>query len=272
MAVEINVKEEEVQLNVNYNTVASNPEGTPTKENEIILFSVPTLGQNASDYTETDKAAVLTVINAVAAAEKPVVVMNADGSLIPASYFKQGTTHYFVGISPDSLPGEGGEVWFTYVKYNTANNSLAANTHANIGDDGEWLQDIADLETDFRIPTNNLVFKAVTLALENFNSSLEQLRQMIPTQSRITDITLYEDKWTDTDSPTRFEQIVEIEGVTNRSQVDLTPTPEQLETFRGQELALTARQKGGVVTVTAVGEKAPEGDHVVQVTITEVII
>ncbi len=139
-----------------------------TNTSNVIPLTVPTLVQGASDYTDADKAAVQAAIDAVAEAEKPVIVLNANGSLIPAAYYKQGAMHYFVGISPDSLPGDGngGEVWLTYVKYNTSNGSLTVNDHANAADDGEWLKDIADLEADFRIPTNNLVYRAIKLALE----------------------------------------------------------------------------------------------------------
>ena len=125
------------------------------------------------------------------------------------------------------------------------------------------LQDTGDSEED------TMSQKAITEALNVVALRLEQLRQMIPMQSRITDITLYEGGWIGTESP--YYQVVAVDGVTNRSQVDLTPTAEQLETFRDQELSLTASQKGGVVTVKAVGDK-PIGDHIVQVTITEVTI
>lgn len=67
----------------------------------------------------------------------------------------------------------------------------------------------------------------------------------------------------------RYSQVVELEGVTENSQVDLTPTADQLEIFRGKDLALVAENEGGVVTVIAIGDK-PTKDYVMQVTITEV--
>lgn len=67
----------------------------------------------------------------------------------------------------------------------------------------------------------------------------------------------------------RFSQVVDIDGVTEKSQVDLTPSAEQLEIFYDKSLALVAENEGGVVTVIAVGQK-PENDYTIQVTITEV--
>jgi hypothetical protein len=66
-----------------------------------------------------------------------------------------------------------------------------------------------------------------------------------------------------------YSQIVTIDGVTSNSQVDLTPTEEQLVIWRSKEIAFTTKNSGGVVTVYAIGQK-PENDYTVQVTITEV--
>ena len=66
-----------------------------------------------------------------------------------------------------------------------------------------------------------------------------------------------------------YSQVVYIDGVTENSQVDLTPSAEQLGVFYEKSLALVAENEGGVVTVYAIGQK-PENDYAVQVTISEV--
>lgn len=64
-------------------------------------------------------------------------------------------------------------------------------------------------------------------------------------------------------------QVVSIEGVTENSQVDLTPSVEQLVTFYEKDLTFVTENDGGVVTVYAIGQK-PQNDYTIQVTITEV--
>ena len=72
-----------------------------------------------------------------------------------------------------------------------------------------------------------------------------------------------------TESEGKHSQVVSITGVTKDSQVDLTPSEEQLIIWRKKELAFTTKNVGGVVTVYAIGQK-PENDYTIQVTITEV--
>ena len=66
-----------------------------------------------------------------------------------------------------------------------------------------------------------------------------------------------------------YQQVVTVEAVTKNSQVDLTPDVQQLAVFYEKDLTFLTRNKGGVVTVYAVGQK-PLNDYAVQVTLTEV--
>lgn len=66
-----------------------------------------------------------------------------------------------------------------------------------------------------------------------------------------------------------YHQVVSIEGVTENSQVDLTPSVEQLVIFYEKDLTFVTENDGGIVTVYAIGQK-PENDYIIQVTITEV--
>lgn len=66
-----------------------------------------------------------------------------------------------------------------------------------------------------------------------------------------------------------YSQVVSIEGVTEYSQVDITPDAKQLAAFYEKDLALVAENEDGVITVYAIGQK-PANDYTIQVTITEV--
>jgi hypothetical protein len=68
-----------------------------------------------------------------------------------------------------------------------------------------------------------------------------------------------------------YSQVVIIEGVTENSQVDLTPSVDQLVVFYEKDLTLVTENDGGVVTVYAIGQK-PTNDYTIQVTITEVSV
>ena len=85
----------------------------------------------------------------------------------------------------------------------------------------------------------------------------------------IGEITLRAADWVGDDSP--YSQVVKIDGVTAYSQVDLTPSVEQLSVFYYKDLAFVTENDGGIVTVYAIGQK-PENDHTIQVTITEVYV
>ena len=68
-----------------------------------------------------------------------------------------------------------------------------------------------------------------------------------------------------------YSQVVSIEGVTENSQVDITPSVEQLVIFYEKDITFVTENEGGVVTVYAIGQK-PMLDYNIQVTITEVSV
>lgn len=84
---------------------------------------------------------------------------------------------------------------------------------------------------------------------------------------RIGDVTLKSDKWTG--SGYLFSQVVDIDDVTKNSQVDLTPSVEQLAVFYEKDITFVTENVNGVVTVYVIGQK-PQNDYTIQVTITEV--
>jgi hypothetical protein len=86
-------------------------------------------------------------------------------------------------------------------------------------------------------------------------------------QARIAYVDLLAANWVGDKNP--YSQIVKVDGVTENSQVDLTPSVEQLVVFYEKDLGFVTENEDGVVTVYAIGQK-PENDYTMQVTITEV--
>ena len=85
--------------------------------------------------------------------------------------------------------------------------------------------------------------------------------------ARIGNVNLLASEWVD--RGIYYSQEVEIDGVTENSQVDLTPSIEQLAIFYQKDLGFVTENEDGRVTVYAIGQK-PENDYTIQVTITEV--
>ena len=85
--------------------------------------------------------------------------------------------------------------------------------------------------------------------------------------ARIAYVDLLAANWIGDVSP--YSQVVQIDSVTENSQVDLTPSIEQLVIFYEKDLGFVTENEDGVVTVYAIGQK-PTNDYTIQVTITEV--
>lgn len=88
-------------------------------------------------------------------------------------------------------------------------------------------------------------------------------------KATIGTVNLLADKWSGSEN--LYSQVVVIDGVTENSQVDLTPSADQLVVFYEKDLTLVAENEDGVVTVYVIGQK-PANDYTIQVTITEVAV
>ena len=88
------------------------------------------------------------------------------------------------------------------------------------------------------------------------------------TAVKLTEISLPAANWKGATSP--YSQVVEVEGVSVNSKVDLQPSVEQLEIFHDKDIAFSTENDGGVVTVYAIGDK-PTNDYIIQATIMEVL-
>ena len=87
--------------------------------------------------------------------------------------------------------------------------------------------------------------------------------------ARITEIDLLASAWTGTDG--LYSQVVDIDGISTKSQVDLQPSAEQLALFHEKDIAFVTENEYGVVKVYVIGDK-PTRDYTMQVSITEVVI
>ena len=85
----------------------------------------------------------------------------------------------------------------------------------------------------------------------------------------VSNITLLAANWVGDASP--YTQIVNINGVTPYSKIDIQPSIEQLAIFHEKEITLVAENENGIVTISCVGQK-PMNDYTIQVTMTEVIV
>ncbi len=85
------------------------------------------------------------------------------------------------------------------------------------------------------------------------------------TAVKLTEITLLAANWKGGESP--YSQVVEVEGVSVNSKVDLQPSVEMLN---DKVIAFSTENDGGVVTVYAIGDK-PTNDCTIQATIVEVV-
>ena len=107
----------------------------------------------------------------------------------------------------------------------------------------------------------NLAEQVAASALDIFRSNLKP--------AKIGEVTLPATAWVG--EANLYSQVVSIDGVTEHSQVDLTPDVQQLAVFYEKDLTFVTENEDGVVTVYAIGQK-PTNDYTIQVTITEVEI
>lgn len=102
---------------------------------------------------------------------------------------------------------------------------------------------------------------------EKARNEIEELKNSGGSIATIGSVSLPAANWTG--SGNLWHQVVNIVGTTENSQVDLTPSVEQLAVFYEKDLAFVTENEDGVVTVYAIGQK-PTNDYTIQVTITEV--
>lgn len=124
------------------------------------------------------------------------------------------------------------------------------------------------LEVSYNVDTNLYIEKLRATITELHNEVEDLKKNGMPSVARISYVELPASGWQGDVSP--YRQEVTVPGATENSQVDLTPSVDQLTVFHNKDLAFVAENDGGTITVYAVGQK-PENDYTIQVTITEVV-
>ena len=124
--------------------------------------------------------------------------------------------------------------------------------HGFEGTEEEWL---ASLKGDFTEEDKREIVDAVLAEIGGV------------AKARIGYVTLSASAWEGEGN--LWSQVVNVDGATENSQVDLTPNVEQLAVFYEKDITFVTENDNGVVTVYAIGQK-PVNDYTIQVTITEV--
>jgi hypothetical protein len=125
-----------------------------------------------------------------------------------------------------------------------------------------------DLNVKFSEPNVTRMSVKFTEYTRNAAAEFDGLQVMnTGSKARIGVATLRASAWVGKDN--LYSQVVNIDGVTKNSQVDLTPNVQQLLVFYEKDLSFVTENDEGIVTVYAIGQK-PANDYTIQVTITEV--
>lgn len=95
------------------------------------------------------------------------------------------------------------------------------------------------------------------------------LSQVQGSAGRIANVSLPASGWKGSGS--LYSQVVPMTGLTEKSQVNLTPSVEQLSVFYEKDIAFTTENDGGKLTVYVIGQK-PTNDYVIPANIVEVIV
>ena len=85
---------------------------------------------------------------------------------------------------------------------------------------------------------------------------------------QVSSVVLRASAWEGSDGA--YSQVVEVDGVTPYTKVDLQPSLEQIEIFHEKDIAFTTENNNGIVRVHVVGDK-PQNDYTIQVTLKEVV-
>ena len=85
--------------------------------------------------------------------------------------------------------------------------------------------------------------------------------------TRLASVTLLASAWEGEGK--LFSQVVNVDGSTPYSKVDLQPSVEQLAIFHEKDIAFSTENEDGVVTVYVIGDR-PNNDYTIQATVTEV--
>ena len=123
------------------------------------------------------------------------------------------------------------------------------------------------LETEKTIEEqNSSIIETVLLQLTNIKTDLSNYQR----KPKLKTIELLVDSWSLVEGLV-YAQSVSVFGISKFSQVELRPSPSQLQDLLTSEISLTAANDGGLITVFAIGG-IPSSDYYMQIIISEVDI
>lgn len=168
----------------------------------------------------------------------------------------------------------------TLTDFNETSSSINSTVSENTQSfDSELNEEVKYFTSEFGevyelVDTSEIPIPGRTSELENDSGFLteDDVVEMLANNikiAKIGEVTLLASAWKGSNN--LYRQVVEIEGVTENSQVDLTPNVQQLAIFYEKDLSFVTENDGGIVTVYVIGQK-PDNDYTMQVTITEVVV
>ena len=131
------------------------------------------------------------------------------------------------------------------------------------------IQDAADPSGDTSTDPELPIWAQIQEQIKKLEEGQATGKPAVTATARIAEINLLAGNWVG--GANQYSQVVEVEGATENSQVNITPSVEQLVIFYEKDLTFVTENDGGVVTVYAIGQK-PTNDYTIQVTITEVTV
>lgn len=195
------------------------------------------------------------------------VVYGKDGQSVTHEW--DGTTLKVTsasGTSSADLKGEKGDTGeaFTYEDFTEEQLASLKGEKGDKGDSGVYLGS-GDMPDDCNVqidPDGEPI---------DLRQEVEDIvESFIGTKTaRMGIVTLLASAWAG--SGNLYSQVVTIDGITERSQINLTPTVSQMATFYEKDITFITENADGVLTVYVIGQK-PQNDYTIQASIVEVSV
>ena len=228
------------------------------------VFSLSRLAVNNNRFrcafTETEPAAEVTCFGGTSNNETYDRGLKIENIVAP-----ENAKYFFVYLSNQADPIENIQIEYgpTATEYEAYVAPKTYTPNANGTVDG-----VVSLTPGMALSTDNAGVKITVEYNRDINVVIKELLNKFSPAARIASVSLLASKWTGSGS--LYSQVVSIAGITENSQVNLTPSVEQLSIFYDKDLTFITENDGGVVTVYVIGQK-PQNDYTIQANIVEVI-
>lgn len=139
--------------------------------------------------------------------------------------------------------------------------------------DKEFNTQVATLPVLEGLETEKIIVEQNPSAIEDILLKLSEIKEELSNHQKkpkLKTVELLGDSWSLVEGDI-YSQKVTISGVSEFGQVELRPSPSQLQDLLTSEISLTAANDGGSITVFAIGGM-PSSDCYMQITVSEVDI